>query len=76
MSCQNTSLGQNWFPCCLVNVFGSQVFFSETNVNFASDCEHLGVQHGIVEEKDAGVEGMMMRMMMRKVMMMMMRRNP
>ena len=84
MSCQNTFLGQNWSLCSLV----SSLRFSsrKTNANFASHYEHLDVQHGSDEEKDASVEGMMkmMTMMMmrkrmmrgRKRMMMMMTRNP
>ena len=84
VSCQNTFLGQNWSLCSLV----SSLRFSsrKTNANFASHYEHLDVQHGSDEEKDASVEGMMkmMTMMMmrkrmmrgRKRMMMMMTRNP
>ena len=57
VNCQNTYLGQNWFLCSLVSVFRSQVSSRKTNANFASDCEHLDVQHGNDEEKDAGLEG-------------------
>ena len=64
MSCQNTFLGPNWFLCSLVSVLDLRFSSRKTNANFASECEHLDVQHGSEEEKDAGVEGMMKRMVM------------
>ena len=64
MSCQNTFLAPNWFLCSLVSVLDLRFSSRKTNANFASECEHLDVQHGSEEEKDAGVEGMMKRMVM------------